>query len=80
MKVPLINLFRAMTGPEMENQGLASDQLHLGVFGGESSPDMLANSAILTPEALVYGANRRQLVWLQTLKRLDSIAGSSSAG
>ena len=75
MKVPLINLWRAMSGPEMDNEGLASDDLHLGVFGGESSPDILANSAVLTPEALVYGANRRQLIWLQTLARLDAVAG-----
>jgi hypothetical protein len=75
MKVPLINLWRAMVEPQMENEGLASDDLHLGVFGGETSPDILANSAMLTPEALVYGANRRQLIWLQTLGRLDAVVG-----
>jgi hypothetical protein len=80
MKVPLINLWRAMVEPRMENEGLAGDDLHLGVFGGESSPDILANSAVLTPEALVYGANRRQLIWLQTLARLDKVAGSTPAG
>jgi hypothetical protein len=80
MGVPLINLWRAMTGPEMENEGLASDDLHLGIFGGEDSPEMLANSAVLTPEALRYGANRRQLVWLQTLARLDSIVARNPAG
>jgi hypothetical protein len=74
MKVPLINLWRAMVAPEMENEGLAPDDLHLGVFGGDTSPDILANSAVLTPEALVYGANRRQLIWLQTLARLDAVA------
>jgi hypothetical protein len=76
MKVPLINLWRAMIAPEMDNEGLASDDLHLGVFGGETSPDILANSAVLTPEALVYGANRRQLIWLQTLARLDAVAAA----
>ena len=76
MKVPLINLWRAMVEPGMENEGLASDDLHFGVFGGETSPDILANSAVLTPEALAYGANRRQLIWLQTLARLDSVTGA----
>jgi lysophospholipase L1-like esterase len=76
MKVPLINLWRAMVEPGMENEGLAADDLHLGVFGGETSPDILANSAVLTPEALAYGANRRQLIWLQTLARLDSVTGT----
>jgi len=80
MGVPLINLWRAMTGPEMENEGLASDELHLGIFGGEGSPEMLANSAVLTPEALRFGANRRQLVWLQTLARLDSVLAGNRAG
>ena len=79
MGVPLINLWRALTGPEMISQGLSSDALHLGVFGGEDSPEIFANSAILTPEALRYGANRRQLVWLQTLARLDSVAGRSGS-
>jgi hypothetical protein len=74
MKVPLVNLWRAMVEPGMENEGLASDDLHLGVFGGEGSPDILANSAVLTPEALAHGANRRQLIWLQLLNRLDNVA------
>jgi hypothetical protein len=78
MGVPLINLWRAMTGPEMVNEGLASDDLHLGIFGGEDSSEMLANSAVLTPEALRYGANHRQLVWLQTLARLDSVVAGRS--
>lgn len=76
MKTPLVNLWRAMTSPEMENEGLAKDDLHLGVFGGESSPDILANSAVLTPEALAFGANRRQLIWLELLARLDAVVGS----
>ncbi|MEX1219251.1 MAG: SGNH/GDSL hydrolase family protein [Solirubrobacterales bacterium] len=76
MKVPLVNLWRAMVEPGMENEGLAPDDLHLGVFGGDTSPDILANSAVLTPEALAYGANRRQLIWLQLLARLDSVAGT----
>ena len=74
-RTPLINLWRALTSPGMVNQGLAADELHLGVFGGEESFRVLANSAVLTPEALRYGANRRQLIWLQTLARLDRVAG-----
>lgn len=78
MGVPLINLWRAMVEPQMDNEGLAPDDLHLGVFGGDTSPDILANSAVLTPEALVYGANRRHLIWLQTFARLDALAGSTA--
>jgi hypothetical protein len=74
-RTPLINLWRALSSPGMVNQGLAPDGLHLGVFGGEESFRVLANSAVLTPEALRYGANRRQLVWLQTLARLDRVVG-----
>lgn len=77
MNVPLINLWRAMVDPAMENEGLAADDLHLSVFGGETSPEILTNSAVLTPEALAYGANRRQLIWLQALARLDAVAGTA---
>jgi hypothetical protein len=74
-RTPLINLWRALSSPGMIGRGLGPDDLHLSVYGGEGSPDLLANSALLTPEALRYGANRRQLIWLQTLARLDTIAG-----
>lgn len=72
--VPLIDLHSALAAEGMVNQGLAPDGLHLGVYGGESQPDMLRGSAMLTGPALRYGANRRNLIWLQVLKRLDRAA------
>ncbi|MBK8293923.1 MAG: SGNH/GDSL hydrolase family protein [Solirubrobacterales bacterium] len=79
--VPLINLWRALDEPQMINHGLGSDGLHLGtkddsngvIFPG---PEVYADSVDFTPEGLRYGANRRNLIWLQTLKALDAAAGS----
>ncbi|MCC6755878.1 MAG: hypothetical protein IT199_05845, partial [Solirubrobacterales bacterium] len=45
--------------------------LHLGVFGGENQPDIMRGSAILTIPALHFGANRRNLIWLQVLEKLE---------
>lgn len=77
-KVPLINLWRAMSGPEMINQGLSGDGLHLGVFGaGETTPSLDPDPSIFSlstdfsTEALRYGANRRNLIFLKTLAVLD---------
>lgn len=72
--VPLIDLHAALTAPGMVNQGLASDGLHLGIYGGESQPDVMRGSAMLTIPALKYGANRRNLIWLQVLEKLDRAA------
>lgn len=69
--VPLVNVWRAMMNPRMVNQGLAPDGLHLGVYGGDGAPRILRNAANLTDAAIRYGANRRNLLWLQTLHRLD---------
>ncbi len=73
-QVPLINLHAALSAPGMVSQGLAPDGLHLGVYGGESQPDIMRGSAMLTIPALKYGANRRNLIWLQVLARLDRAA------
>lgn len=72
--VPLINLHAALTAPGVVDQGLAADGLHLGVYGGEGQPDIMRGSAMLTIPALKYGANRRNLIWLQVLDRLDRAA------
>jgi len=77
MDVPLIDLHAALVQPQMENRGLGPDGLHLGVYGGESAPDVMRGSAILTIPALHHGANRRNLIWLQALQRLDRVAGDS---
>lgn len=74
-QVPLIDLNVALESEGMVNQGLAGDDLHLGIYGGESQPDVMQGSAMLTLPALKYGANRRNLIWLQVLKMLDEAAG-----
>ena len=72
--MPLINLHRALADPGMVTDGLAADGLHLGTYGGDSQPDIMRGSAMLTIPALRYGANRRNLIWLQALDRLDRAA------
>ena len=74
--VPLINLWRAMKEDQMIDDGLSADGVHLSVYGGETSPDVLVNSVNLSEEALRYGANRRNLIWLQTLAELDRVAAT----
>lgn len=69
-RVPLINLWRAMKAPEMINDGLQEDNLHLSVYPGGTG-DEFARSVNFTRKALRYGFNRRNLLALQTLKRLD---------
>ncbi|MCB0858683.1 MAG: SGNH/GDSL hydrolase family protein [Solirubrobacterales bacterium] len=77
-KVPLINLWRGLTGPGMINQGLSADGLHLGVAGaGEIMPSLDPDPSIFTlstdfsAEALRHGANRRNLIFLKSLAVLD---------
>ncbi|MCB0863579.1 MAG: SGNH/GDSL hydrolase family protein [Solirubrobacterales bacterium] len=80
-KVPLVNIWRAVNEPQMVNFGLF-DPLHLGIYGlvdPKSSlvpdPAAFTNSVIFTREALRYGANRRNLIMLKTLARLDQAIG-----
>ncbi len=75
MKVPLIDLNVALSAPGMVDRGLAPDGLHLGAYGGDDQPDIMRGSAMLTIPGLKYGANRRNLIWLQVLDRLDRAAG-----
>jgi hypothetical protein len=74
-QVPLINLHSALAANGMVDNGLATDGLHLGTYGGDAQPDIMRGSAMLTLPALKYGANRRNLIWLQALKKLDQAAG-----
>lgn len=74
LEVPLINLWGALTEEQMIDRGLGPDGVHLSVFGGPGQADALVNSVNLTDEALRYGANRRNLIWLQTLAELDRVA------
>lgn len=73
-QVPLINLWGALTEDQMIDRGLGPDGVHLSVYGGAGSSDLFANSVSLSDEALRYGANRRNLIWLQTLDALDEAA------
>ena len=73
-KVPLIDLHRALSAEGMVADGLAGDGLHLGTYGGDAQPDIMRGSAMLTIPALKYGANRRNLIWLQVLEKLDHAA------
>lgn len=80
-KVPMMNLWRAFAAPGMVNRGLDADGLHLGVagagggFGVDPGPTTFIDSVDFRPDALKYGANRRNLIWLKTLAGLDKITG-----
>lgn len=76
LKVPLINLWSALTEEQMIDHGLLADGIHLSVLGGFDSPDLIRNSVNLSDEGLRYGANRRNLIWIQTLAALDEAAES----
>jgi hypothetical protein len=80
--LPMINLWRAMEQPFMINQGLSEDGLHLRVAGNggamvgiQPEETTFVNSVDFTPRSLRNGANRRNLLWLKTLNRLDRITG-----
>lgn len=79
-EVPLINLWRAMDAPSMINDGMEDWGLHLRTLGGGKSPLLSPGKATyedsvdFSPRALRIGSNRRNLIWLQTLARLDEAA------
>lgn len=81
LRLPMINFWRALRAPALINRGLADDGLHLTVKGagsaavGVSPGRTLADSVDFRPGALRFGANRRNLIWLRTLARLDKITG-----
>lgn len=64
-QVPLVNLWRALWGPDMVNAGIAGDGIHLNAFG--------AGPANFTPAGLRYGMNQRNLITLQALARLRRV-------
>ena len=79
-RLPMINLWRALTAPRMVNGGLSNDGLHLGVFAMgdwyptlDGGPVVRERSVDLRPGALRFGANRRNLIIVMTLARLDRI-------
>lgn len=80
MNLPFINLWRAMSDPWMVNQGMDDGGLHLSLFGAEGKalvrevgPTTFADSVVFSRQGLRYGSNRRNLIWLKTLARLDRV-------
>lgn len=78
LRVPMINLYGALMSPGMVNYGTGPDSAHLGIFGETEfnrvetpGPTTLRDSVNFTRQALRYGSNRRNLIWLKTLRRLD---------
>lgn len=81
-QLPMVNLWRAFRSPSVINSGLSVDGLHLRVKGNGGAmvgvnPDSgtLLDSVDFRPAALRFGANRRNLIWLKTLARLDRTTG-----
>ncbi len=70
-QVPLINLWRALWGPDIVNAGMAGDGIHLNSFG--------AGPANFTPAGLRYGMNQRNLITLQALARLKRVVFDDGA-
>lgn len=64
-QVPLVNLWRALWGPEMVNAGVAGDGVHLNSFG--------RGPANFTADGLRFGMNQRNLITLQALARLKRV-------
>lgn len=79
--LPMINLWRALVSPGMVNQGISADTVHLSLFGGAlptlyPGADTFRNSINFTAAGLRYGTNRRNLIWLKTLAKLDRITAA----
>lgn len=70
--LPVIDLYRALTAPNMVDQGLGADGVHLNVFGTDQCWffQERCRSVDLRPNGLRFGHNRRNLLVLQTLNRL----------
>jgi hypothetical protein len=79
-RVPLINLWRALNMPGMINDGMDDLGRHLRAMPGGVSPVLepaattFADAVDFRPPALRFGSNRRNLIWVQTLKALDEAA------
>lgn len=62
--VPLVNVWRALQGPDMARRGMEADGIH---------PNAVGYGAALTDRGLRYGHNQRNLAVLQTLDKLRRI-------
>lgn len=80
MRVPLINLWRALE--PLPNHGISSDDLHLSLYGGPECTGLCdpracspaCSSVEFGPEGLRYGYNKRNLVTIRALRRLERLA------
>jgi len=85
-RTPVINLWRALEAPGMVNSGMEDGGLHLRTLAGGVTPILTPDpttyqdSVNFTPQGLTAGSNRRNLIWLQTLAKLDRAAGVVDSG
>ncbi len=63
-RIPLLNYWAALNGPDMVYQGMAGDGIH---------PEAFAYGSSLTPRGLQFGQNQRNLTALQILDKLKRI-------
>ena len=70
-RVPLINVWRPLASKAMVNFGMEPSGLHLETLGGYDKPGALRRSVDFRPRGLKFGNNRRNLMILQALRRLD---------
>ena len=84
--VPLFDQWQALADPRLVNHGMISfdgeyyDGFHLETLGGFRSPDALQRSVDFRLEALVYGTNLRNLLFLHALSSLDAAIEDRPAG
>ncbi|MBK5233595.1 MAG: SGNH/GDSL hydrolase family protein [Thermoleophilia bacterium] len=83
-EVALFDQWSVLSDERLVNYGLVDhdreifDGFHLETPGGWRDPDALQSSVDFRPPALLYGANLRNLLLLQTLATLDAAVGVSS--
>jgi hypothetical protein len=78
--VPLIDLWRALD--PLPNRGLSADNLHPSLYGGPECTNLCnpktcapaCQSANFTPAGLRFGHDVRNLITVQTLRRLSGLA------
>lgn len=81
--VPLIDQWKMLTDERLVDTGLVNhgliefdgphfDGFHLETVGGFRDPDALEHAVDFRPEALRFGANLMNLVYVRTLQALDS--------
>jgi len=79
-RVPLINVWRPLASKALVNFGMEPGGLHLETLGGHDKPGALRRSVDFRPRGLKFGNNRRNLMILQALRRLDREAAELERG